>query len=86
VCGREFERHALTEAYSVPLLWWDRIVATSAKLKGWEITPRHFIGQDLLTYGSINETRNGRPCDARLRDFGSMAIAVDGVAIKMGDR
>jgi peptide/nickel transport system substrate-binding protein len=44
---RDFERHALTEAYTVPLLWWNRIVATSAKLKGWSVTPSHFIGQDL---------------------------------------
>jgi peptide/nickel transport system substrate-binding protein len=44
---REFERRALTEAYTVPLLWWNRIVATSAKVKGWSITPSHFIGQDL---------------------------------------
>ena len=44
---REFERRALTEAYTVPLLWWNRIVATTAKLKGWSITPSHFIGQDL---------------------------------------
>ena len=44
---RDFEKHALTEAYTVPLLWWDRIVVTSAKLKGWSITPSHFIGQDL---------------------------------------
>ncbi len=44
---RDFERHALTEADTVPLLWWNRIVATSAKLKGWNITPSHFIGQDL---------------------------------------
>src|SRR3954452_11332182 len=44
---RAFERHALTEAYTVPLLWWNRIVVTSSKLKGWYITPSHFIGQDL---------------------------------------
>ncbi|MGC2200602.1 MAG: ABC transporter substrate-binding protein [Stellaceae bacterium] len=44
---RDFERHALTQAYTVPLLWWNRIVATSAALKGWSITPSHFIGQDL---------------------------------------
>ena len=44
---RGFEKHALTEAYTVPLLWWNRIVATSSKLKGWSITPSHFIGQDL---------------------------------------
>ena len=44
---RAFERHALTEAYTVPILWWNRIVVTSSKLKGWHITPSHFIGQDL---------------------------------------
>ena len=44
---RDFERHALTEAYTVPLLWWNRIVAHSSKLQGWSITPSHFIGQDL---------------------------------------
>jgi peptide/nickel transport system substrate-binding protein len=44
---RAFEKHALTEAYTVPLLWWNRIVVTSAKLHGWSITPSHFIGQDL---------------------------------------
>jgi peptide/nickel transport system substrate-binding protein len=43
----DFERHALTKAYTVPLLWWNRIVATSSRLKGWNITPSHFIGQDL---------------------------------------
>ena len=41
----DFERHALTEAYTVPLLWWNPIVATSAKLRGWSITPSHFIGR-----------------------------------------
>ena len=44
---RAFEKHALTEAYTVPLLWWNRIVVTSSKLGGWYITPSHFIGQDL---------------------------------------
>jgi len=44
---RDFERHATVEAYSVPLLWWNRIVATSARLRGWSITPSHFVGQDL---------------------------------------
>ncbi|MGC2524017.1 MAG: ABC transporter substrate-binding protein [Stellaceae bacterium] len=44
---RAFEEHALNEAYTVPLLWWNRIVVTSSKLKGWYITPSHFIGQDL---------------------------------------
>jgi peptide/nickel transport system substrate-binding protein len=44
---REFERQALTEAYAVPILWWNRIIANSAQLKGWAITPSHYLNQDL---------------------------------------
>jgi peptide/nickel transport system substrate-binding protein len=44
---REFERHALTEAYAVPFLWWNRIVATSTSVKGWHLTPSHYLEQDL---------------------------------------
>ena len=44
---RDFEKRALTEAYTVPILWWNRIVATDARLKGWHMTPNHYIGQDL---------------------------------------
>jgi peptide/nickel transport system substrate-binding protein len=43
-----FERRLFTEAYIVPLLWWNRIVATSARLKGWSITPSHYLNQDLV--------------------------------------
>jgi peptide/nickel transport system substrate-binding protein len=44
---REFERRALTEAYTVPILWYNRIVATTANVKGWNMTPSQYIGQDL---------------------------------------
>jgi peptide/nickel transport system substrate-binding protein len=44
---RDFERHAMAEAYSVPFLWWNRIVVTSSHLKGWSITPSHYLNQDL---------------------------------------
>jgi peptide/nickel transport system substrate-binding protein len=44
---RQFETHMLTEAYNVPLLWWQRIVVMSAKVKGWQMSPSHLIGQDL---------------------------------------
>ena len=44
---RDFERHALTEASTVPLLWWNRIIVSAAKFKGWNITPSQYIGQDL---------------------------------------
>lgn len=44
---RAFEQHAFTQAYTVPLLWWNRTVALSPRLHGWSVTPSHFIGQDL---------------------------------------
>ena len=44
---RSFERRALSQAYSVPILWWNRIVATSSRFHGWTITPSHYIEQDL---------------------------------------
>jgi peptide/nickel transport system substrate-binding protein len=44
---REFERRALTEAYTVPILWYNRIVPTTANVKGWNMTPSQYIGQDL---------------------------------------
>jgi peptide/nickel transport system substrate-binding protein len=44
---RQFERQELAEATAVPLLWWNRIVVMSRRVKGWHITPSHFLGQDL---------------------------------------
>jgi peptide/nickel transport system substrate-binding protein len=44
---REFERHALEQAYIVPTIWWHRIIVANKKLKGWEITPSHYLNQDL---------------------------------------
>ncbi len=43
----ELEKHALTQAYNIPLLWYQRIVVNNAKVKGWELTPSHFTGQQL---------------------------------------
>jgi len=44
---RGFEQRALDQAYAVPVLWWNRIIANSARLKGWSITPSHYLNQDL---------------------------------------
>ena len=44
----EFERHALTQAYSFPVLWYQRIVVNNAKVKGWDLPPSHFTGQTLV--------------------------------------
>lgn len=46
---RAFENRMLTEAYTVPLLWWQRIVVLRANVKGWSMSPSHLIGQDLET-------------------------------------
>ncbi len=43
----DFERYALTQAYNIPLLWYQRIVVNNAKIKGWDLTPSHFTGQQL---------------------------------------
>lgn len=43
-----FERHALEAAYNVPLLWYQRIVVNHKKVKGWNLTPSHFTGQNLV--------------------------------------
>jgi peptide/nickel transport system substrate-binding protein len=34
-------------AFSVPVLWYSRIVAHTSAMKGWKITPSHFANQDL---------------------------------------
>jgi peptide/nickel transport system substrate-binding protein len=43
----DVQRAIITGAYSVPVLWYNRIVAHTAEVKGWKITPSHFVGQDL---------------------------------------
>jgi peptide/nickel transport system substrate-binding protein len=44
----ELEKYVLTEAHSMPLLWYQRIVAYNKKVKGWELQPSHFTGQNLV--------------------------------------
>jgi peptide/nickel transport system substrate-binding protein len=45
---REFEKRLLDdEAHYIYTLQWFRIVPHSAKLKGWTITPSHFLNQQL---------------------------------------
>jgi peptide/nickel transport system substrate-binding protein len=44
---REFEKRALEQAYTIPTIWWHRIIVTHKQLKGWHITPSHYVGQDL---------------------------------------
>jgi peptide/nickel transport system substrate-binding protein len=44
---RDFEKRALEQAYTIPTIWWHRIIVTHRNLKGWHITPSHYVGQDL---------------------------------------
>lgn len=44
---RQFESRALSEAYTIPTIWWHRIIVHWQQLKGWDITPSHYLNQDL---------------------------------------
>ena len=44
----EFDRHALSQAYEVPILWWNRIIVHHKKIKGWTMSPSHFQGTNLV--------------------------------------
>lgn len=43
----DLERHALTTAYNVPLLWYHRIIVHDKRMQGWHFTPSHYVQQDL---------------------------------------
>jgi peptide/nickel transport system substrate-binding protein len=43
----EMERYSLTQAYNVPILWWQRIIVYNKKIQGWYMTPSHYLWQDL---------------------------------------
>jgi peptide/nickel transport system substrate-binding protein len=45
---QEFERHALMEANTLALHWWQRIIVHHKKIKGWNFSVSHFQGQDLV--------------------------------------
>lgn len=44
----QFETRGLTQAYSAPILWWDRTVVHHKRIKGWELHPSHFTGFDFV--------------------------------------
>ncbi|MFM9847148.1 MAG: ABC transporter substrate-binding protein [Hyphomicrobiaceae bacterium] len=44
----EFEKHLLTENYSLTVHWWQRIIVHHKKVKGWHMSASHFQGQDLI--------------------------------------
>lgn len=44
---REFEQQLFNESYTFPVIWWHRYIVHDRRLKGWTITPSHYLGQDL---------------------------------------
>ncbi|MGC2415345.1 MAG: ABC transporter substrate-binding protein [Stellaceae bacterium] len=47
---REFEKYVLdTQAHELPMIYWYRIVPYRSYVKGWKISPSHFLNQDLAT-------------------------------------
>ena len=46
----EFEKYVLdTEAHEIVTPWWYRIIPYQSYVKGWKISPSHFVNQDLAT-------------------------------------
>jgi peptide/nickel transport system substrate-binding protein len=47
---REFEKYVLdTQAHMFMTPWWYRIIPYRSYVKGWKISPSHYINQDLAT-------------------------------------
>jgi peptide/nickel transport system substrate-binding protein len=45
---RDFEKHVLdSQAHEIFLLWYYRIVPYRSYVKGWKISPSHYLNQDL---------------------------------------
>ena len=43
----EIDKRVLTEAYIVPIHWWNRIIVHNKRIKGWKMSPSHFQGYHL---------------------------------------
>jgi peptide/nickel transport system substrate-binding protein len=45
-----FERHVMdTQAHATQVVWWNRIIPYRSYVKGFKISPSHYINQDLAT-------------------------------------
>ena len=48
VLMRDFEKYVLdTQAHEIVTPWWYRLIPHRSYVKGWKISPSHYIGQDL---------------------------------------
>jgi len=47
---REFEKFVVDDqAHAFWLVWWNRIIPSRSYVKGWKISPSHYLNQDLAT-------------------------------------
>ncbi len=44
---REFEEYLFEQSYIVPTIWWHRIIVHLDEMKGWYMSPSHYLNQDL---------------------------------------
>ena len=50
VLMRGYETYVLdTQAHAIMMPWWERIVPMRSYVKGWKISPSHYVNQDLAT-------------------------------------
>jgi peptide/nickel transport system substrate-binding protein len=45
---QDLDEHILREGYSLSVNWWQRIIVHHKKVKGWNFSPSHFQGNDLV--------------------------------------
>jgi peptide/nickel transport system substrate-binding protein len=45
--AKDMQRKVISDANSIPVIWYSRIVAHGSNMKGWKIIPSHFANQDL---------------------------------------
>jgi peptide/nickel transport system substrate-binding protein len=47
---RQFEKYVIDDqAHQIWIVWWNRIIPYRSYVKGWKISPSHYLNQDLAT-------------------------------------
>ena len=44
---RQYDTHINQQAHQLVVTWWYRIVPMRSYVKGWKISPSHYLNQDL---------------------------------------
>lgn len=47
IAVNRFEEYAISRANNIMLFWWQRIVVHNKRVKGWKLTPSHYLGNEL---------------------------------------